>query len=111
MDRRTALFSTMMLGGLLGRVARGQDRRSGFRPAQAMVDEPALDPDLLGIGTVRDDENIVEHLRECPSARRARPFGLLRTRHACPRRSRAARYPARCHGERGPQGEAGRATY
>ncbi|WP_152052972.1 hypothetical protein [Tautonia marina] len=52
MNRRMALFSTMMLGGLIGRMARGQDRRSsGFRPAQDTVDEPGLDPDLLGIGT------------------------------------------------------------
>jgi hypothetical protein len=50
MDRRTALFGTLMLSGLIGRVARGQDGRSGFRPAQETLGEPALEPDL-GLGT------------------------------------------------------------
>ncbi|RUL83190.1 hypothetical protein [Tautonia sociabilis] len=49
MDRRTALFSTVMLGSLLARGVRGQDR-GRFRPARATLDEPRLNPEL-SIGT------------------------------------------------------------
>ena len=50
MDRRTALYSTFLLGGLVAKAARGQDRRGGFRPSRSSPDEPALDPSSIGYG-------------------------------------------------------------
>ena len=71
MNRRTALFSTLMFGGLIGRFARGQERRTpAFRPSGANVDEPALDPDL-GLGT---DPFAAEPLQS-PSASQSAPLG------------------------------------
>ena len=50
MDRRTALYSTFLLGGLMARAARGQGGRGGFRPSPSSPDEPALDPSSIGYG-------------------------------------------------------------
>ncbi len=46
MNRRTAIFSTFLLGGFLSRVCRGQQRREGprFDPVEPSIDDRALEP-------------------------------------------------------------------